>query len=548
MRIKEKEIQNTFKINFFNSQCGALSVRLDKEDGTSIHLHSIVNPIKESDYFSNLTFWGDRIILAGCGLGYHVIEKIKKEISADISVLIIEYYKELLDIFLNNIPLEIKTNFFSISSQTVDIDNIIKEFLAGGKYVQVIKHPPSYKVNYDFYNSILKNIFKLQTTSLHKKDKILIMEGNFFLEKELKRSIEKSKKNASSFLYKKVKNIISYESEIQRVINTQKTEAILSVNMLGFDDNGILQEYSTKLSIPIIVWFVDDPRPILLNRKKHITSNMIAFSWEKAFLPFLKNIGFSSVYYLPLATDPEIFKFTLDNRPVIKCGFVGTSMGGKFLNDITLKFIWRDEYKKFALNIARNIPLSSNLEEVDSFIKNEATKSNLINYLSNEHTFTWLRAYIIHTASMLRRKEIISALIPYGIEIFGDPEGWKEVLSNQVILHNNLDYYKELSQCYRNIAVNINITSSQMPTAVNQRVFDVPASGGFILNDMQDDLLELFDKNEVATYSSIEELQEKVEFYYKNEVERKKIIERAFYRISKEHTYLHRIERIFEII
>ncbi|MCX7726853.1 MAG: glycosyltransferase [Chitinispirillaceae bacterium] len=547
MGIEEKKNKNLLKINFFNSQVGALSVRLDRGDGTSFHLHSLVDPLKESFYFSNISLWGDRIVLAGCGLGYHIIEKIKNEIKPYTSILVIEYYKELLEIFLNKLPSEVKTRIFSISSQTLEPDKIIKEFLAEGKYIQIIKHPPSYKVNYDFYNSILKNMFT-PSAKIDKKDKILIMEGNFFLEKELKRSAEKIGKNVSTFLYKKAESIISYESELQRIINTQKSKIILSVNMLGFDDNGILQEYCSRWGIPILVWFVDDPRPILLNRKKNITSNMIAFCWEKAYLSYLKEVGFSSVYYLPLATDVEIFNFTGENKPLIKCGFVGTSMGGKFLDDIALKFIWKDEYKDFALSVAEKLTTFSNLEEIDSFIKKEAEKSNLISQLSNEHTFTWLRSYIIHTKSMLKRKKIILSLQNEGVEIFGDPDGWREVCGANIKVHNNLDYYKELPEYYKNIAININITSCQMPTAVNQRVFDIPASGGFVLNDLQSDLLELFDSREVATYSCEEELREKVEFYYNNESLRKEIISNAYRRISSEHTYLHRLEKILQSI
>ena len=58
--------------------------------------------------------------------------------------------------------------------------------------------------------------------------------------------------------------------------------------------------------------------------------------------------------------------------------------------------------------------------------------------------------------------------------------------------HPDVDYRSEIAQWYRRIKINLNITSCQMPTALNQRVFDVPACGGFILNDNQTDLKELF--------------------------------------------------------
>ena len=61
----------------------------------------------------------------------------------------------------------------------------------------------------------------------------------------------------------------------------------------------------------------------------------------------------------------------------------------------------------------------------------------------------------------------------------------------------------------RKIEINLNITSSQMPTGVNQRVLISLQSGSFVLNDKQSDLEELFEKDEVVTYCSIDELKEK---------------------------------------
>jgi spore maturation protein CgeB len=150
--------------------------------------------------------------------------------------------------------------------------------------------------------------------------------------------------------------------------------------------------------------------------------------------------------------------------------------------------------------------------------------------------------------SMLKRKNIVNSLKDLGIQTFGDPQGWKQLCGNWLKTHSNIDYRTELASIYRKIEINLNITSSQMPTGVNQRVFDIPASGGFVLNDKKDDLEELFKEDEIVTYCSIDELKEKIQYYGNNERARRRISENAFVHIVKEHTYLNRYKRMCSLI
>jgi spore maturation protein CgeB len=138
---------------------------------------------------------------------------------------------------------------------------------------------------------------------------------------------------------------------------------------------------------------------------------------------------------------------------------------------------------------------------------------------------------------MLKRKNIIGALKNHSIELFGDTGGWSELLGKGFRIHPPVDYNGVLPEIYSSIAVNLNITSCQMTTAVNQRVFDVPVTGNFLITDYQKDLEELFNNDEVVVYHSTEELYS---HFSSNEVSRRNIISKARERILKEHTYKER--------
>ena len=112
-----------------------------------------------------------------------------------------------------------------------------------------------------------------------------------------------------------------------------------------------------------------------------------------------------------------------------------------------------------------------------------------------------------------------------------------------------MSYSEELAPFYRDCIVNVNSTSIQMATAVNQRVFDCPGAGGFLLTDHQASLADLFDmESEVAVYSTLEEAREQLRWFKERPEARKEIVERARKRILGEHTYRHRLEAMVALL
>ncbi len=96
--------------------------------------------------------------------------------------------------------------------------------------------------------------------------------------------------------------------------------------------------------------------------------------------------------------------------------------------------------------------------------------------------------------------------------------------------------------------INLNLHSSVNPEEavsrgdfVNPRTFEVAACGAFQLVDERGLLPELFAADEMATFSSLPELKEKIDYYLKNETERKTLAQKAKARVLAGHTYKHRM-------
>jgi spore maturation protein CgeB len=149
----------------------------------------------------------------------------------------------------------------------------------------------------------------------------------------------------------------------------------------------------------------------------------------------------------------------------------------------------------------------------------------------------------------MKRRELCRGLLKEGLVLVGDPEGWQRVLGADAPCLPHVDYQSQLGSIYKRSAINLNITSCQMPTAVNQRLFDAPLAGGFLLTDAQADATTLFNEGEeIVVYRSPEELRDLCRFYLSRPALRAKVVAAAQRRIKLEHCVRHRLERMVQLV
>jgi len=84
--------------------------------------------------------------------------------------------------------------------------------------------------------------------------------------------------------------------------------------------------------------------------------------------------------------------------------------------------------------------------------------------------------------------------------------------------------------------------------AINPRVFEIAAAGGFQLCDPCVNLDRHFSEDEIPRYRSLGELREKIDYYVPREDERRAIAARAQERALAEHTYAHRAQAMLDFL
>ncbi len=318
-----------------------------------------------------------------------------------------------------------------------------------------------------------------------------------------------------------------------------RPDFILSINLSGMDVDGMLARFFADLKVPHATWFVDDPRTILMGRTDFASDYTVALTWEPTYTDYLSQCGFAAVHTLPLALDESVFLIPSDGEPVHPPAFVAHSMADYADRE------WDAVRARPALLEAVNAAFEEGrVNRADFGVGGVESMLGAASQFDAEDLRRAELVFFIEGTRRLRRN-LVETLTPEGLVVRGD-ESWRAITPNW---GPGLSYTGELAPFYRDCMVNVNSTSIQMATAVNQRVFDCPGAGGFLLTDNQASLADLFDvETEVAVYNTLEEAREQLRWFVERPEVRKEIAERARKRILGEHTYRHRLEEMVGLL
>lgn len=330
-----------------------------------------------------------------------------------------------------------------------------------------------------------------------------------------------------------------------------RPDFVLTVNHFGLDREGRVAELLERLGLPLASWFVDNPRLILSRYVGLNRPGTVLFTWDEAGVEPLKADGYPEVHYLPLATDPERFRPDAGQAPSAwraDVSFVGNSMR-RAVDGCLASLVRFPELVKGYEGLAREFGAWPD-STAAAFLAEAAPETwRLHQTLPDEESRLAFESLLTWEATRQYRLECVRGLLPLKPLVAGD-EGWRAALGpGNWRWHPSLDYARDLPCFYAAAQVNFNCTSRQMKGAVNQRVFDVPACGGFLLTDAGPQLERLFDPGaETAVYDRPEDVEEVARRWLADPLGRAELARRARARVLAEHTYAHRLRRLAEIM
>ncbi|WP_019638563.1 CgeB family protein [Paenibacillus fonticola] len=241
------------------------------------------------------------------------------------------------------------------------------------------------------------------------------------------------------------------------------------------------------------IWLTDDPyyTDMTVRTAPHYD---YVFTLERNCLDFYRSAGCRNVYYLPFAAYVEHYRPTLTRSPIRRgISFIGTAY--------------------------------------------------------------WNRVQFL--------QPIIGGLMEKGLTINGI---WWDRLPEYSSYPNQIEIGKwmgpgETAEAYSGSKIVLNLHRSPHDVSVNNnaigltaaspnpRTFEISACGTLQLADVRDDLSSFYTPGqEIETFSSPDELYEKVTYYLTHETERREIALRALERTYRQHTYTHRLHEMLGYI
>jgi spore maturation protein CgeB len=390
------------------------------------------------------------------------------------------------------------------------------------------------------------------------KPRVLFLDRPYFLNREIKDALTRLDVPWSPLpVPMEAQGSTAFVESLLRRVLEFRPDFLLTVNHFGLDSEGRLAELLERLGLPLASWFVDNPQLILSRYQALVTPGTALFTWDADNVPGLLAAGYAHVHYLPLATDVHRFRPGLAPGPEswrAGVSFVGDSMtraAAESLAACAAVPELAEEYQRIATGFGE-----SSERDVDAYLSRaHPALAARLRALPDPGLRLACEALLTWEATRQYRRTCVTALAPLSPVIAGDAPGWRAVWrelpgpASAVRFLPRLDYYEALPRFYPMSRVSLNCTSRQMKGAVNQRVFDVPACGGFVLTDRREQLDRLFEPGrEVLVYDAPEEITELAERCLKDDGLRERVGAAARARILAQHTYEHRLQELLAIM
>lgn len=372
--------------------------------------------------------------------------------------------------------------------------------------------------------------------------RILLIGQDYFILPELERAMVRL---GISHVVVDFRQEPEFLKELFETAGSFRPDFILTVNHAGLDAEGQVLDLLRKCGIPLASWFVDK-HDMFLRTEVDAETLLAVFIWDPDGVKPVAEYGVAHVRHLPLATDPVTFS------PAPKAGstshktaFVGSSWRKKIADNLRtgdFSAVLLEQYEALGERYEHNPQVD--LGELMNRHAPEAFAD--LKRLSHERQ-TQYGLLLQLEATRLRRLKCVERLLPMEPAIVGS-EYWKTAFVRSgfpFIWYGRMHYERELPGFYQRVIINFNTTSLQSVNAVNQRLFDVPVCGAFVLTDRTSGIEELFEPGkEVVCYESVEDIRPLAERWIADESGRKRIICAARERILAEHTYEHRLVTI----
>lgn len=352
------------------------------------------------------------------------------------------------------------------------------------------------------------------------------------------------------------KNLVFGDSAriVSRFLMDHPQDCVFTVNFFP-----VISDVCNIFKIKYICWIVDSPVMELFAKPIQNPCNRV-FLFDRAQYDEIAPLNPGHIFHFPLAVNITAKQKVITTTPSIErkhfaseVSFVGSLYTEKCPYD---KLTSPPEYLSGYLNGL----IESQLRVYGYFFVEDLLTDEMVEafkkclpgfYSYPMETFltdkiTMAQLYIgskITAVERVRTMELLSKHYPVDLYTGSDTSALPQV--------NNRGFAKSLTEMpiiFHESRINLNSTAKSIRSGLPQRIFDIMGCGGFVLTNYQQELPEIFEiGSEVAAYSSLEELNDMVDYYLNHDKERLEIAHNGFEKVAKEYNYPLRLEQLLNL-
>ena len=321
--------------------------------------------------------------------------------------------------------------------------------------------------------------------------------------------------------------------------------------------------------VPYVCWSVDSPVPELFSNALKKEWNRI-FLFDQAQYQFFHPVNPGRVFYLPLATNVKRWESVILNMTEkdyakydADVSFVGSlytekcrydrllsaqrMSGQPYISEYAQGFVCgliEAQLKVYGYNFISDTLTDRVIREIadadPDFYRGSDTYMDTDRYLA-AHQYIGIKL-----AAVERERTLNRLAQHFHVNLYTNSDA--SPLPSVHCMGPALTL-TEMPMIFHASKINLNITMRPIETGLSLRIWDVLGCAGFLITNYQAEIPEYFEiGRDLETYESMEELEQKVQYYLAHEDDRIEIAINGYEKASRLHTYEKRVAEMIRVL
>lgn len=315
--------------------------------------------------------------------------------------------------------------------------------------------------------------------------------------------------------------------------------------------------------VSYVCWCTDAPQSSLFSTQVKNPCNRL-FLFDKKLVEDVSKYNEGNVYHLPLCTNPDTCHKTVKSithsdyvKYAADISFIGSLSG----NNDPLSSLELSQYSlgylEGLINVQKdiqgfNIFEKSLTNRVISELKEKLPERfvNNASYVKNMDSYISAHDIVDPHCDILQKELILSRLSEqFSLDIYSENASVDLISHPNLRIHEFSSYQDETPKIYKLSKINLNISPRSIETGIPSNVWDIMASGGFLLTNFQEEFSDYFVPGvEYDFYTDADDLMEKCRYYLSNDYVREYIAENGAEAVRRYHNYSDRMSKLFKAI